>query len=282
VVGGGPTGIELSGELHDFLEDDLKSWYPELAGKIRITLVEALPSVLPMFSKQLIEYTESTFKQSKIEILTKTMVKEIKDNSVTLQMPDKSIVEVPCGMVVWAAGNKGRQITTDLMAKLPTTQTNRRGITIDDHLRMAGSGGSIFAIGDCTSSSYAPTAQVASQQGRYIAYQLAQLAKKDVIEAKLAQAEESKSEVEGLMKQLDKLKLKPFHYSHQGSLAYIGSDKAIADLPIFNNNYASGGVATYLFWRSAYLSNLFSLRNRTLVATDWLKCKLFGRDVSRE
>ena len=102
VVGGGPTGIELSGELHDFLEDDLKSWYPELAGRIRITLVEALPSVLPMFSKQLIEYTESTFKQSKIEILTKTMVKEVKEKSVMLQMPDKTLVEVPCGMVVWA------------------------------------------------------------------------------------------------------------------------------------------------------------------------------------
>lgn len=75
-----------------------------------------------MFSKQLIEYTESTFKESKIEILTKTMVKEVrclticqgvpfgadmtwkvKDKSVVLQMPDKQIVEVPCGMVVWAA-----------------------------------------------------------------------------------------------------------------------------------------------------------------------------------
>lgn len=55
-----------------------------------------------MFSKQLIEYTESTFKQSKIEILTKTMVKEVKDKSVMLQMPDKTLVEVPCGMVVWA------------------------------------------------------------------------------------------------------------------------------------------------------------------------------------
>lgn len=53
-------------------------WYPELAGKVKITLVEALPSVLPMFSKQLIEYTESTFKESKIEILTKTMVKEVR------------------------------------------------------------------------------------------------------------------------------------------------------------------------------------------------------------
>lgn len=103
VVGGGPTGVELSGELHDFLEDDLKSWYPELASKIRISLVEALPSVLPMFSKQLIDYTESTFKESKIDILTKTMVKEVKERSVVLQMPDKSIREVPCGIVVWAA-----------------------------------------------------------------------------------------------------------------------------------------------------------------------------------
>jgi NADH:ubiquinone reductase (non-electrogenic) len=65
--------------------------------------VEALPSVLPMFSKQLIDYTESTFKEAKIDIMTKTMVKEIKENSVVLQMPDKTIAEVPCGMVIWAA-----------------------------------------------------------------------------------------------------------------------------------------------------------------------------------
>jgi NADH:ubiquinone reductase (non-electrogenic) len=44
-----------------------------------------------------------------------------------------------------------------------------------------------------------------------------------------------------------------------------------------NGNTASGGVATYLLWRSAYLSTLFSLRNRTLVAADWVEVKLFGR-----
>ena len=131
VVGGGPTGIELSGEIHDFLEEDLRSWYPELSAHIKISLVEALPSVLPMFSKQLIEYTESTFKEAKIDIQTKTMVKEIKEKSVVLQMPDKSIAEVPCGMVVWAAGNTLRGVTRQLMAKLPEEQTNRRGITVD-------------------------------------------------------------------------------------------------------------------------------------------------------
>ncbi|KAG5642266.1 hypothetical protein DXG03_003343, partial [Asterophora parasitica] len=289
VVGGGPTGIELSGELHDFLEDDLKSWYPELASKIKITLVEALPSVLPMFSKQLIDYTESTFKESKIDIMTKTMVKEVKPNSVVLQMPDKSMKELPCGMVVWAGGNKGRKVTQDLMAKFPAEQTNRRGIVVDDYLRMKGADG-IYAIGDCSATSYAPTAQVASQQGAYLARMLVQMAKKDVLEnklettevqeAKVADDEERKhlaEEANVARGQLAKVKLRPFHYSHQGSLAYIGSEKAIADLPFMNGNFASGGVATYLFWRSAYLSTLFSLRNRTLVATDWLKVRVFGR-----
>ncbi|KAJ2935294.1 hypothetical protein H1R20_g1800, partial [Candolleomyces eurysporus] len=292
VVGGGPTGVELSGELHDFLEDDLKSWYPELAGKVKITLVEALPSVLPMFSKQLISYTESTFKESKIDILTKTMVKEVKERSVVLQMPDKSIKEVPCGLVVWAAGNKGRKITQDLMAKLPADQTNRRGITVDDNLRMKGAE-DILSIGDCTATSYAPTAQVASQQGAYLARVLHQLAKKDRLEKELmnlesldVEGDEEKARVQKEIvvtrSKISKIQPKPFHYSHQGTLAYIGSEKAIADLPFMNGNIASGGVATFLFWRSAYLSTLFSLRNRTLVATDWLKVKLFGRDVSRE
>ena len=120
-MGGGPTGIELSGELRDFLEvrlpstschltsyltnfkEDLKSWYPELASRIRITLVEALPSVLPSFSKELITYTERTFKESDIDILTKTMVKKVNEKSVLLKGPDGVEREVPCGMVVWAA-----------------------------------------------------------------------------------------------------------------------------------------------------------------------------------
>lgn len=244
-------------------------WYPELAGRIRITLVEALPSVLPMFSEQLIKYTESTFKESKIEILTKTMVKAVKDNAVVLQMPDKSIVEVPCGMVIWAAGNKGRKITQDLMAKLPDVQKNRRGIEVDgesslsflwyfskddiDYMCMKGTNGSIFAIGDCTATSYAPTAQVASQQGAYLARILHQMAKKDalaeraqkldhlVVSASSGETTEDErkklvDEVEEARRQLAKIKLRPFHYSHQGSLAYIGSDKAIADLPFMNGN----------------------------------------------
>ena len=101
-----------------------------------------------------------------------------------------------------------------------------------DYLRMQGAQDSIFAIGDCTATSYAPTAQVASQQGAYLARILGHLAKKDNLKNKLHQlestidgvnGEEDKkvavAEIESVRSQLSKIKLRPFHYSHQGSLA---------------------------------------------------------------
>lgn len=98
---GGPTGVEFAGEIHDFLKDDLASWYPEIASKIKITLIEALPNVLPMFSKQLIDYTMSTFKENKIDIATKTMVKEVQEKVVVTMNEKKEIVEYPYGLLVW-------------------------------------------------------------------------------------------------------------------------------------------------------------------------------------
>ncbi|CAG7850200.1 Probable NADH-ubiquinone oxidoreductase C3A11.07, mitochondrial; Flags: Precursor [Serendipita indica DSM 11827] len=286
VVGGGPTGVELAGEMHDFVVEDLKKWYPELADRVRITLIEALPNVLPMFSKQLIAYTESTFKQNKIDLLTRTMVQEIKPKSVVVKDPSGNKVEIPFGLLVWAGGNTMRPITKDLMAKMGQHQTNKRGLTVDDHMVLAGSNGTIYSFGDCTATSYAPTAQVAAQQGAYVGRLFNQLAQQARLEAELEELKRSKAElheIDSVSKKLLKVsKYKPFHYSHQGSLAYIGSDKAIADLPFLNGNISSGGVATFLFWRSAYLSNLFSLRNRSLVMLDWVKVFIFGRDVSRD
>jgi len=121
---------------------------------------------------------------------------------------------------------------------------------------MKGANG-IFAIGDCTATSYAPTAQVASQQGGYLARVLHQMARQDSLQERLDKLVQAKAahgppvklpegavdehkklqnEINDVQKQLSKVKLRPFHYSHQGTLAYIGSDKAIADLPFMNGN----------------------------------------------
>ncbi|KAN0061488.1 NADH:ubiquinone oxidoreductase [Thecaphora frezii] len=287
VVGGGPTGIEYAAELRDFVESDLIRWYPEVADKLRVTLIEALPNILPQFSQTLIKYTESTFKENSIDILTKHMVKDVDETHVLVKTPSGEDKRIPYGLLVWAAGNTARPLTRQLMAALPESQKTRRGLEVDDHLRLKGAENSIFALGDAAATQFAPTAQVASQQGAYLGRVFNQLARLDVLEQKLEAAKRSgagESEVRGLERQVEKAaKVRPFKYSHQGSLAYIGSEKAIADIPLLGENHiSSGGVLTFMFWRSAYVSMLFSLRNRSLVATDWLKVSLFGRDVSRE
>lgn len=249
VVGGGPTGVEYAGELHDFLKDDLINWYPELADRIKVTLIEAMPKVLPMFSDKLIDYTMSTFAENKIDIATKTMVKKVEAKKLIAMNANKEEVEYPFGLLVWATGNTMRQVTKDLIGKIGKAQDSRRGLLVDEHLRLIGADG-IFAVGDCTATTYAPTAQVAAQQGKYLAAVFSQLAKKERLVHKLDQAKRAPDASEG---QLDTLAsqviraadIKPFAYSHQGALAYIGSEKAIAEIPFFNSSIASGGLATF-------------------------------------
>ncbi|KAK4157089.1 pyridine nucleotide-disulfide oxidoreductase-domain-containing protein [Chaetomidium leptoderma] len=297
VVGGGPTGVEFAGELQDFFEEDIKKLVPDISDRFRVTLIEALPNVLPMFSKQLIEYTESTFKEEKINIHTKTMVKKVTDKAVEAEMthPDgkKETVVFPYGLLVWATGNAVRPVVKDLMGRIPAQKDSRRGLAVNEYLVVQGTR-DIWAVGDCAVAGYAPTAQVASQEGSFLARLFNNMAKTEALEEKISHLSSTLNlqpgnsaavsrEIEGYERQLRRVKnAKPFNYSHQGSLAYIGSDKAVADVTWFNGNVAAAGSLTYIFWRSAYISMCFSTRNRLLVINDWLKSKVFGRDLSRE
>ncbi|KAL4888708.1 hypothetical protein BDV59DRAFT_196208 [Aspergillus ambiguus] len=299
VVGGGPTGVEFAGELQDFFEEDLKKWIPDIQKHFHVTLVEALPNVLPMFSKQLIDYTESTFKEEAITIRAKTMVKNVTDKYIEAEVtkPDgsKELERIPYGLLVWATGNAVRGVVRDLMNQLPAQKNSRRGLAVNEYLVVNGTE-NVWAVGDCAITNYAPTAQVASQEGAFLARLFNTMAKTEAIENELkalsvaqsqAKTDEDRNkvfdEIRDLQKQLRRTKqIGPFQYSHQGSLAYIGKERAVADISWLSGNIASGGTMTYLFWRSAYLSMCFSTRNRVLVAVDWIKAKLFGRDVSRE
>ncbi|GAB1320400.1 NADH:ubiquinone oxidoreductase [Madurella fahalii] len=297
VVGGGPTGVEFAGELQDFFEEDIKKLVPDISDRFRVTLIEALPNVLPSFSKQLIEYTESTFKEEKINIHTKTMVKKVTDKTVEAEVtgPDgkKETIVFPYGLLVWATGNAVRPVVKDLMARIPAQKNSRRGLAVNEYLVVQGTR-DIWAVGDCAVAGYAPTAQVASQEGNFLARLLNNMAKTEALEEKINQLSSSLNlqpgnsaeisrEIAEYERQLRRIKdVKPFQYSHQGSLAYIGSEKAVADVTWFNGNVAAAGTLTFFFWRSAYISMCFSTRNRLLVINDWLKSKVFGRDLSRE
>jgi len=109
------------------------------------------------------------------------------------------------------------------------------------------------------------TAQVASQQGKYLGSKLSKLARqKEVLAANGIPA-------------TDEAVAKPFKYTHLGSLAYIGN-AAVFD---FGNKSFMGGLAAMYAWRVIYWSEQVSMRTRALIMFDWIIRGIWGRDLSR-
>lgn len=288
VVGGGPTGVEFAGELQDFVDQDLYKWYPGIENEIKVTLVEALPNILNMFDKKLIKYTEDTFQEERIGLKLKTMVKKVDSEVITaaIKQDDGSTKteEIPYGLLVWATGNGAREVTANLAKKLDGQTFANRGLLIDENYLKVIGDDSIFGIGDCTlSRKLAPTAQVAYQEGIYLAKLLKNLAKIDCVRYEMDQTTDV-TEKSKLLAKVDKLaNFAPFEYVHLGALAYIGSDKAIADLSWGNwTNLSLAGSFTFLFWKFSYVAMCLSFRSRCLVALDWIKVGIFGRNSSKE
>lgn len=244
VVGGGPTGVEFAAELNDFIREDLVKWYPKLVTEVQITLVEATKQILSTFDSTLSEYTMRLFQRESIDIKTNSPVGQVKEKSIVLQ--DGTTIN--CGLVVWSTGIGPNELLQTL--EFPKNRASR--LLTDDYLRVNGAR-NIYAAGDCAtpaSQNIAATAQAAQQQGKYLARSLNNMARGKPVS--------------------------PFSYRNLGMLAYIGSKRALADLP----NVKGKGFGAFLFWRSAYLTRLVSSKNKILVLFDWVKALTFGRDIS--
>lgn len=253
MCGGGATGVEFAAELHDFIEEDVKKKYKYIAAYVEIILIEAGKEILASFDKKLRDYTTKVFKRDKIYVIYNSLVDSISEN--TIRVSDGTNIEY--GLLVWATGNAPSKLIKDSNFPL-----DKRGkIFVDNFFRVSKHElkenevnefyDNIFTIGDCShviSGILPVTAQVAQKEGLY-----------------LAKYFNRKFE-----------NTKPFTFKDLGMLAYIGSHKALADLP----KYKGTGFATFIFWRSAYLTRLVSFKNKILVLFDWTKTILFGRDVS--
>ena len=208
------------------------------------------------------------------------MVKNVTDKYIEAEFTNaqgkKEIEQIPYGLLVWATGNALRPVVKDLMSQIPAQKDQRRGLAVNEYLVVKGTE-NIWAVGDCAIANYAPTAQVASQEGAFLARLFNQMAKTESFEAELAnlsevqasapskeKRDEAFTQIKEIQKRLRRVKqMGPFEYSHQGSLAYIGSEKAVADVSWLTGNFASGGSLTYFFWKSAYLSMCFSSKSFT-------------------
>lgn len=245
IVGGGPTGVEFAAELHDFMWDDLAAVYPDQVKDARIILLEAMPKLLGAFDQTLSDYTARRFHRVNIDVRTERRVVNVASDRLALHDGN----EISFGLLVWATGNA----PTDFVKGLPLPRDGAGRLLVGPDLKAKGED-AIYALGDCSLIEGAPlpaTAQVAEQQGRYLAkaFRLRAAGKP----------------------------VPPFVYKPMGMLAYVGGNRAVADLPGIKGR----GFVTFLFWRSVYLSKLVSPRNRILVFFDWVKSHVLGRDLSR-
>lgn len=318
VIGAGPTGIEFAAELRDFVEQDGPKYYPELIKFVRIKVIEASPTVLAPFDKSL---QQEAIKQMQrdvsiidptvrallpehfelTELLLESSVKEVGDRIISL----KDGREIPYGIAVWAAGNGPipltLQIIEDVGGEQKAMQDSGRGrLVVDPWLRVVGSQGRIIALGDCACACSLPrqlpaTAQVAAQQGEYVAklfnkrYNFSPdpnsedpttfpppLKVPGITETSLS------DEIAGFAI-TSRTFAKPFQFLNLGILAYTGGGSALAQVtPVPNAPSVKGsGKLGNAVWRSVYLSKQVSWRNRLLVLNDWTNRRMFGRDITR-
>jgi NADH:ubiquinone reductase (non-electrogenic) len=245
VVGGGPTGVEFAAELNDFIVQDLRRPYAHLVDGVTITLLEAGPHILTSFDAALQSYTMNFFHRQRIQIRTRSPVVNVGAGSIALA--DGS--ELDYGMLVWTAG----VIPDRFIQHLAAAKASDGRLLTDEFLRLK-SMADILAMGDCMTIEGQPfpsTAQTAQQMGKYLA--------------------------RSFNRTVSGRAVVPFRYRHYGMLAYIGRERALADL----SSVKGRGFSAWLFWRSAYLTKIVSVRNKILVLFDWVKTFTFGRDLSK-
>ncbi|KAF9525269.1 pyridine nucleotide-disulfide oxidoreductase-domain-containing protein [Crepidotus variabilis] len=266
IVGGGPTGVEFSAELHDLLHTEIRKHYPHLAKFSKITLYDVAPNILGTFDKSLVKYTENTLSREGVNILTSHHVERVEKGKLFI----KEQGEVPFGLLVWSTGLAPNPLVEVAQGVKKDKKTS--SLLTNSHLNVLMDNGrpnhDVWAIGDASTIEDAArlpaTAQVANQKAKYLVKKINKLAK-------------------------DRDSPEPFEFHNAGSLAYIGNWKAVYDRPSNGSDEVfltkETGRIAWLLWRSAYFTMTLSWRNNDLYFCNDPYTKtasgIFGRDLTR-
>lgn len=244
VVGGGPTGVEVSGALAEMKKYVLPKDFPELDfSRMNIYLLEGSEKTLASMSNKASAKSAAYLGRLGVKLLTHTLVKDYDGEKVVLQ--DGKTID--SSTVIWAAGIKGNipgGIDKSLIAK-----GNR--IKVDRLCKVSGHT-NIYALGDLAymetldyPNGHPQVAPVAIQQADLVAGNLRLIEKKANPE-----------------------RLCQFTYHDKGSMATVGRNLAVVDVPKPKLHF--GGFFAWLIWMSLHLMLILGVKNRFFVFINWL------------
>ena len=238
VVGAGPTGVEMAGQIGELARDTLRHDFRTIdPRRARILLVETADRVLTSFPPSLSAKAARSLEKLGVTVMTGRSVTGMDEHSVTVDEE-----RIPARTVVWAAGVTASSLAGRL-AELTGAARDRAGrVTVEPDLTLPGHP-EVFALGDMVRLHEAVlpgVAPVAMQEGRYAAR---------VIRDRLAGRETTP----------------PFHYRDKGNLATIGRNAAVADI----KGVKLSGFLAWITWLVVHLFYLVGFQNRILVFIRW-------------
>lgn len=249
VVGGGPTGVELSGSIAEISRQCLRREFRKLdTSTARVILLEGGPAILRSYGQRLSRKAAKALERLGVQVWTNSMVTQINENGVEVGGDEF----IKASTVLWAAGVAPSPINKETGFELGP---NGR-IAVDQYCRVAEMD-NVFVIGDQayfkdnTGVGLPGLAPVAVQQGRFVAKHLTRLAKG--------------------------AELKPFKYFDKGQMATIGRNNAV--LKAFGIELS--GFFAWLSWLLVHIMYLIGFRNRLAVMLQWVWAYLTFRKGAR-
>jgi len=243
VVGAGPTGVEMAGQIAELADYTLKGAFRHIdSTRARVILLDAAPAVLPPFGDKLGKRAAARLEKMGVEIQLGAMVTDVDRDGITVKDSDGTIRRIESACKVWSAGVSASALGRDL-ARQSAVELDRAGrVKVLPDLSLPGHP-SVFVIGDMAAVEGVPgVAQGAIQGAKYVA---------TTITAELAGADPAERE--------------PFQYFDKGSMATVSRFSAVAKI----GPLEFSGFIAWLAWLVLHLVYLVGFKTKVSTLLSW-------------
>jgi NADH:ubiquinone reductase (H+-translocating) len=243
VVGAGPTGVEMAGQIAELADHTLKGAFRHIdSTQARVILLDAAPAVLPPMGEKLGKKAQARLEKMGVEIQLDAMVTDVDRNGITVKDSDGTIRRIESSTKVWSAGVSASRLGRDL-ADQSDVQLDRAGrVKVLPDLSVPGHP-NVFVVGDMAAVEGVPgMAQGAIQGAKYAA---------KAIKAELKGADPAERE--------------PFKYFDKGSMATVSRFSAVAKV----GPLEFGGFIAWLAWLVLHLVYLVGFKTKITTLLSW-------------